>query len=368
MKVRFVIQGFDGGGGPQSTLDISDAIKIHGIESDIYSFKEFSNGLSNTKVFKALYCLWCYLYGTSKYEKECIFINSGGILIGAFLALYIYILRFFFRRKIIYLNIFHNRIKSDNDSFLINYLRYILSFFSLSAAQKAICVSEGLRCEIHEDFRLFGCVKNKLITIYNPKRDFPPRSISNTEDKKNVKRILSVGRLCKQKSFETLLNAYKLLILDHDIPDTNLVIVGEGDELFDLKKMTTQLSIEDNVSFLGFTKHIEKEYYNSDVFVLPSIHEGFGLVLVEALSCGLPVISTNCRYGPSEILGDGKYGELVPIQDHEAMYKAIKNILILNEHDLSLKINEGLIRANEFNKPTIGAKYSTVLNELVEHN
>jgi glycosyltransferase involved in cell wall biosynthesis len=89
----------------------------------------------------------------------------------------------------------------------------------------------------------------------------------------------------------------------------------------------SRLGLSRKISFLGWVKNISPYLKKSDIFVLSSKREGFGYVLIEAMSQGKPVISTNTPYGPSEILDNGKYGILVPMGDEEAMKRAILKLL-----------------------------------------
>lgn len=119
----------------------------------------------------------------------------------------------------------------------------------------------------------------------------------------NSKKIISVGRLTKQKGFDMLLPA--MVPVFKRYPDWHLFICGEGINYDMLVSLRDELSLQNNVIFSGFVKDIEKEYVSSDFFVMSSRFEGFPMVLLEALSCGLPIVSFDCPEGPSEML---KYG------------------------------------------------------------
>ncbi len=132
--------------------------------------------------------------------------------------------------------------------------------------------------------------------------------------------ILGAGELCMRKDFFTLLKAFKI-VKQHI--DSRLVILGKGRQHDALVKFSHDLGIEKYVDFPGFKKDPYPYMAHAKVFVLTSLWEGLGFVLIESLAVGTPVVSTNCPSGPSEILENGKYGHLVPIKDHERLAEAI---------------------------------------------
>jgi glycosyltransferase involved in cell wall biosynthesis len=136
--------------------------------------------------------------------------------------------------------------------------------------------------------------------------------------------ILAVGRLEKLKDFPNLIQAFATLRKKRS---AKLVILGEGQERANLEALVKSLTLTDDVMLLGFTANPYCYIKSASVFVLSSITEGLPTVLIEALALGVPVVSTDCESGPREILAGGKYGTLVPIQDSEAMAKAIEHAL-----------------------------------------
>ncbi|TVP61321.1 MAG: glycosyltransferase [Nodularia sp. (in: Bacteria)] len=198
--------------------------------------------------------------------------------------------------------------------------------------------------------------EEKIQTISNPV--YSPESEQLSFERTNHKwvesgedYIVSVGRLHPQKSFETLIEALALLQSKHSI---KLIILGIGGEEKNLKKLALELGISDKVDFVGFRNNPCPFIRNAKVFVLSSIWEGFGNVLVEALSVGTPIVSTDCPGGPRIILKDGKYGTLVKIKDPEAMSKAIAELLINeNLYHKTMLIS----RAQEFSIEKIGKEY-----------
>jgi glycosyltransferase involved in cell wall biosynthesis len=132
--------------------------------------------------------------------------------------------------------------------------------------------------------------------------------------------ILSVGRLSAEKDYPTLLRAFALL--QNQVP-ARLILLGEGGQRAGLERLASELGIGATVSLPGFVRNPFAYMARARVFVLSSLFEGFGNVLVEALACGCQVVSTHCPGGPGEILDRGRYGRLVPVGDHAALARAI---------------------------------------------
>ena len=136
--------------------------------------------------------------------------------------------------------------------------------------------------------------------------------------------LLSVGRLAPQKDYQTFILAFDQLRMKLNI---RLMILGEGPQRVFLQKLTRELGIDELTAFPGIVENPFSYMSRAAVFVLSSAWEGFGNVLVEAMACGTPVVSTDCPSGPSELLQGGKYGPLVPVGDPEALAKAIEAVL-----------------------------------------
>ena len=142
------------------------------------------------------------------------------------------------------------------------------------------------------------------------------------------KRVISVGRLSKEKGFSYLISAWKLVHQKHS--DWELAIFGNGTELENLQRQIFDSGLEDNIRIHSSVKNISKEYLNSSLYVMPSINEVFGLVLPEAMSCGLPCIAFDCSEGLSEIINNGEDGFLV---ESENVDKLSEKIILLIENE-----------------------------------
>jgi glycosyltransferase involved in cell wall biosynthesis len=199
------------------------------------------------------------------------------------------------------------------------------SFFPYANA--VICVSQGVANDFVETT---GMPRQKTHIVYNPVvspslEQKARQSISHAwfvPDGPAV--ILAVGRLTAAKDYPTLLRAFS--IVGQKLP-VRLLILGDGKERAHLESMARQLGLTENVQMPGFVENPLAYMARARLLVLSSKWEGFGIVLVEALACGTPVVSTDCKSGPREILGNGRFGRLVPVGDSDALAAAILETL-----------------------------------------
>lgn len=173
--------------------------------------------------------------------------------------------------------------------------------------------------------------------------------------------VVGCGRLAAQKGFPYLIDAFA--IVRARFPAAALWIVGEGPDRAALTEQVTALSLEDSVRLLGFRDNPYAYMAAADVFALSSIFEGFGNVVVEAMACGTPVVSTDCPYGPSEIITDGVDGLLVPTHDQRALAEAILGVIGNAEMATKLSRN-GRRRAQDFAAPAIAALYAQAFERV----
>lgn len=173
--------------------------------------------------------------------------------------------------------------------------------------------------------------------------------------------VVTAGRLSKQKSYADLIQAFKIV---RDRQKVKLLILGEGEEESNLKSLVRNLQISEDVIFLGYQDNPYKFMRVSNLFVLSSLWEGFGLVLVEAMACGLPIISTNCLAGPSEILEDGKYGLLAPVGNPRVLAEKIGQ-MIQNENLRKSFSEKSLQRASNFGTTKMGQAYCRLFEKMM---
>jgi len=135
------------------------------------------------------------------------------------------------------------------------------------------------------------------------------------------KAFVACGRFDKLKGFSRLIAMFGSL--RYRLPEWDLVIVGDGEDKALLEEQIARERLEDRVSLPGWIADMETVYRSADLFLFPSVSEGFALVLAEAMACGLPCVSYDCKVGPAEIIRDGIDGVLVPVGDESAFSLAM---------------------------------------------
>ena len=153
----------------------------------------------------------------------------------------------------------------------------------------------------------------------------------NMQEKEMIKEnyCISVGRLATVKDYETTINAFK--ILSEKGINEKLYIIGDGNNRKNLEKMIKVSRLENQIFLLGAKNNPYIWMKNADIFIHSSKLEGFGLVLVEAMHCGVPVISSNFKCGAKEILLNGECGELFEIGNDEELAQKIEKLLFDND-------------------------------------
>jgi glycosyltransferase involved in cell wall biosynthesis len=194
-------------------------------------------------------------------------------------------------------------------------------------ADGIIAVSEGVASDLA---LATGLSPSHIQVIYNPivTPDLRKRAESILEHPwyraGEPPVVLGVGRLTAQKAFDVLIESFARL---RKSQSTRLLILGEGEERARLEALVSRLGLERDVSLPGFVSNPYPYMARSALFVLSSRWEGLPTVLVEAMFLRTPVVATDCPSGPREILGGGRYGQLVPVDDPGALAQAIHNSL-----------------------------------------
>ncbi|MFJ6542748.1 glycosyltransferase family 4 protein [Streptomyces sp. NPDC091385] len=140
-----------------------------------------------------------------------------------------------------------------------------------------------------------------------------------------AKLIVAAGRLVPVKGYDLLVRAFAKVAAEH--PDWRLRVYGIGEERDRLRDLVHELGLSNNVHLMGATAPMEGEWVKASIGAASSVFEPFGMTIVEAMRCGLPVVSTDCRYGPGEIIRDGVDGRLVPPGDPDAFGAALLDLV-----------------------------------------
>lgn len=171
-----------------------------------------------------------------------------------------------------------------------------------------------------EDMEQWQKTNNNICQIYNP---LPYES--NEVATLNDKTIISVGRLSPQKNYSSLIRAWKLVHQKH--ADWQLKIWGDGELKEQLQEEIQEQGVEQSCHLCGRTDNVSKEYLHSSAYVMSSAFEGFPMVLLEAASFGLPLISYACYCGPKDIIESGKNGYLINQDDVRGLADAICKVI-----------------------------------------
>jgi len=199
----------------------------------------------------------------------------------------------------------------------------------------------------------------KVTTIYNASFDKSILKQANKKIKKtNSKIILNVARFEKQKNHLMLLKSFKEVQKKMNV---KLLLIGYGSEKKKILNYINKNKLTKKVSLISDTKNIFSYYKIANLFVLTSLYEGFGNVLVEAGTFKIPIISTDCKSGPREILNNGKYGDLVEVNNTKKLANLIiKNLNYPNKDKIS-KMYKSLKIFNIKNHIT---KYEKIFNKI----
>src|SRR3989344_4111423 len=224
-----------------------------------------------------------------------------------------------------------------------------------------IAPSEHLKKMFINEFKV---TPKKVKVLYYPviNNHFPSLIKEKVNEKvfwqKKSKIIITSARLDqRQKDFLTLLKSLEIVNIR---VDAILAILGIGPDQKKIEVLANELKIKNKVMFLGFQKNPFKYIAKSDVFVLSSKFEGAPLVLVETMACGTPIVSSDCDFGPREILENGKNGILVPVGDEQKMADSV--IKLLKDQNLKKRyIMNGFLIFNKYRVKTSLTKWYNFL-------
>jgi glycosyltransferase involved in cell wall biosynthesis len=226
----------------------------------------------------------------------------------------------------------------------------LLIRYFYNQANLIITVSRRLLESVKKDY----VIKNRIITIYNGVKTKPKQKYNTNKELI----ISSMGRLVKQKDFATIIKAFAKIKLKK--PKINLWIIGEGPLKNELIDLTKKLGVAKNVKFWGWVENADSLLGKSNLFVLSSKREGLPYSLLEAMSLGIPVISYDTEFGPSEILDDGKHGVLVNQNDVDSLSNAMSN-LITDRKQLLSNSQKAYKRSLYFSEDRMLKKYRKII-------
>lgn len=328
--VGLFLSNLSGGGVQKVILNLAKGLYLEGIEVDlIVGWPQGINqkfipegvnlvGLNKKNILACVPGLINYL--RNRHPLALVTAQTHVNLVGI-------ICRFLSGRRIRLIVCEHNNMKEVVRMNPGEWFRPVLARFLYPFANVIVAVSKGVANGLTE---MTGIRPERINVIYNPlisdellaRAEEPVAHPWFQNGPANL--VLSVGRLEEQKDFPTLIQAVQVLNKEHPV---RLLILGEGSQRVILQELIDRLGLHDQVDMPGYKENPYSFMKHSSLFVLSSKYEGFPSVLVEAMACGVPVISTNCPSGPSEILDEGNFGRLVPVGNITEMAKAIMTTL-----------------------------------------
>ncbi len=232
--------------------------------------------------------------------------------------------------------------------------RKIMSFF-YKLADKIIVNSNDFRKEFTKFFHVRSVTIYNLIETQNTLRKRAKQKIKNNffSRSKNTLNILTIGRLVIQKDQITILRALNLIKHKKQF---RFYLIGKGKELNNLKNFITKHKLNDKVKILNYQNNVYPYYKNADLFILSSLYEGLPNTLIEALSLGVPIISSDCQTGPREIINKNNLGKLFKIGD----YKNLSNLILKSKKKRKTNYSNDI----RFNFEKNLQKYKNLINNL----
>lgn len=354
MKLLYITNGISGAGGLERVLSIKASAFAHDgrFETHILSLNE--EGMETFYPFNAQ-IHWHHISVSGnpfKYIKEycsgvrkkvaeiqpdVISVCDDGLK-GFFLPKIL-------RKKIPIVYERHASVQLNNSVILHKVMRWLASDF-----QKVVLLTEGNKQE---------WPIGNLEVIPNPLSFDPPAS-SSLENKK----IIAVGSHSPNKGYDRLLEVWQK-VGDH-FPEWSLEIYGKSTPTKHYEQLAVAMGVP-NISFNAPVPDIQQKYLQSDILVFPSRSEGFGMVIIEAMSCGLPVISFNCPHGPADIITQGEDGFLIENGDIEAFSAHLE--ALMNNVELRKKMgNRGKENVQKYRPDAIIKQWQSLFLSLLDKN
>lgn len=323
MKLAFIIQNYNYQGGGQVTSILAEHLQSLGHSVDIIVIRCDQGDLeSRPSRFSKIIDIYASGFFSSIFKLRKIFINSDYdifITMGGYSNLSAGFAKFLTQSSTQIVGSEH----FAKSVFIGDYIKPIFKIllplfkFAYSQLNGLVFVSEKLRLEF---LKKNSWNASRCITIYNPVQPFKLNHKKIIKKQNMGTTFLGIGILEQRKRFDLLLKSFAIVATAQD----TLLIAGTGSLLNDLKNLSIELGIDSQVIFLGYVNDVESLMKKADILILTSNSEAFGMVLVEGLSSGLQVVSTDCFSGPAEILGNGRYGHLAEVDNLDSIVSSIK--------------------------------------------
>ena len=361
-RVAVYLPSLEGGGAERAMVDLANGLRSRGVAADVVVIRDdgpWRQLLSEDVELKPLKTrcsltaflkLVCYLH---RARPDVVIANGASSIILALLA------RRIGPRVAVVARIPVNQTAGLANANLKWRLVRMAQTALLPGAAAVVTNSTGSSEDI---VRAVPRAAPRVRTIYNPVvwsglADQAAKPVEHSWFKdQRIPIILSVGRLHHAKGHATLMRAFALLAQQRDV---RLVVLGEGAERRNLSALAHELGVADRVDLPGFHANPFPFMAQSRLFVLSSTHEGMPNVLIQAMACGTPVVSTDCPSGPREVLEDGQWGPLVPVGDPAALATAMRETM-----DRPPERSALIARAGEFSAEASVQAYLDLIREL----
>lgn len=367
MKIAFFIPDFHGGGAEHMVINMANeftrrgyavdllALHTNGHYKNIISAEVRVVSLNKTRALTAIPALARYM----RKEKPDIFLSAMPHL--NIVTLLSRVLAFQKKTATVITERNFFSISLKNGNVIKNKVMIALVRCLYPLADKIVGISEGVAKDIAG--YIPGSEK-KVIWIHNPVITDETMALLDEAisdpwlDRDDSPVLITSGRLVPQKDQKTLLEAFALLRRNKA---ARLIILGDGPLRAELQSQALALGIGNDIYFPGFVENPIAYMKKSSLFVMSSAWEGFCNVIVEALLCGLPVVSTDCPSGPAEILDHGAYGLLTPVGNAAALARAME-FSLNQKHDPEKQKR----RAMDFTAQKICDRYEEAFKGLLE--
>jgi glycosyltransferase involved in cell wall biosynthesis len=359
-KIAILLPDLRGGGAERVAVNLANEFIRRGYSVDMLLLSAAGEFLSeldqhvhviDLKVSRLRWALFAIIRYLKKAEPDALLANMWPLTLISLIG------RFLSQSKAKLVLVEHNTLSEAEiakDIFVKWQMKNSIRLF-YRFADAVVTVSKGAL----EDMCRFSGIESQLISVIHnpivgstqPSDDGTAASVMSED--KSTPNILAVGTFKKIKDFAMLIDAFALL---RKSMDAKLILLGEGELRCQMEAQIERLGLVGQVLMPGFVKNPTPFYAQADLFVLSSVNEGFGNVIVEALNEGTPVVSTDCPSGPREILEEGKYGILTPVADAEAMAHAMLKSLNSLHNKEALKA-----RAQDFTITKAADQYLALL-------
>jgi glycosyltransferase involved in cell wall biosynthesis len=365
MKLAVILPTLAGGGMERMRLHLIEEWIKSGVEVDLLvsscKGELFEMVPDSVKIFelssRSPYFFPLGLYRYMKNENPTHILTCGHDINGITLFMACLL-----RKNIPIVGSFHNHLSSElslakglKKAKLIASILLLRIF--LWKSQGIISVSQGVSDDLKKylgsKYNIFHVVYNPVITPTTLKKINEP--LKNLPVPEDTPWILYAGRFVHAKGLDILLKAFKMLAKKSS---AHLVLMGEGPLKAKIMNEAKSAGFDDRIHLLGFQSNPLPWIRKANALVLPSRHEGLGNVIIEGLACGTQIVATDCPSGPAEILENGNFGQLVPVEDPFKLSDALFEVL--NEETKILKKNL-VSRSNFFKSGRSAMMYENIL-------